>query len=59
MNEPVRLRPRSWSHAERVAPHKRIRAVKLVNAIPPPPQARSCARVLIDADRGPTHQTAV
>jgi acyl-CoA synthetase (AMP-forming)/AMP-acid ligase II len=37
--------------AERVAPHKRIRAVRLVDAIPKTPSGKLLRRVLIDQDR--------
>jgi acyl-coenzyme A synthetase/AMP-(fatty) acid ligase len=37
--------------AERVAPHKRVRAVRLVDAIPRTPSGKLLRRVLIDQDR--------
>jgi acyl-coenzyme A synthetase/AMP-(fatty) acid ligase len=37
--------------AGRVAPHKRIRAVRLVHAIPRTPSGKLLRRVLIDQDR--------
>jgi acyl-CoA synthetase (AMP-forming)/AMP-acid ligase II len=44
--------------AERVAPHKRIRAVRLVHHIPRTPAGKILRRVLIDTDRDPTGQAA-
>jgi acyl-coenzyme A synthetase/AMP-(fatty) acid ligase len=46
--------------AERVAPHKRVRAVRLVGEIPRTPSGKILRRTLIEADRTahPTPQRA-
>jgi acyl-coenzyme A synthetase/AMP-(fatty) acid ligase len=37
--------------AERVAPHKRIRAVRFVEAIPKTPSGKVLRRILVERDR--------
>lgn len=37
--------------AERVAPHKRIRAVRFVDAIPKTPSGKVLRRILVEQDR--------
>jgi acyl-coenzyme A synthetase/AMP-(fatty) acid ligase len=39
--------------AERVAPHKRIRAVRLVDAVPRTPSGKLLRRLLVEQDRQP------
>ena len=41
--------------AERVAPHKRVRAVRFADAIPRTPSGKLLRRALADQDRLPVH----
>jgi acyl-CoA synthetase (AMP-forming)/AMP-acid ligase II len=38
--------------AERVAPYKRVRAVRLTDAVPRSPSGKLLRRVLVEAERG-------